>query len=65
MDDKQTDTPGDPDKRALTGHPDHPPAQPDVPADRDQQSPRETDEPAPGSESGSPGEATSLPGYGG
>ena len=68
---------GDPEERAFTGHPDHPPAQPDYEAEDNQEllRTREGDGDG-GGENGSsgdtddaehrsPGEATTLPGYGG
>lgn len=76
---QQNDTTGmqgrDPEERAFTGHPDHPPAQPDYPAEDNQELLREGEGQAGGEqdppvdkeeeEHRSPGEATTLPGYGG
>ena len=70
---------GDPEERAFTGHPDHPPAQPDHEAEDNQEllrtgegegendggsEERSLDDTGEG-EHRSPGEATTLPGYGG
>ncbi len=75
---QQNDTTGvqgrDPEERAFTGHPDHPPAEPDHDTQDNQELLRE-DQRAAGGQDGSgdagegehrsPGEATTLPGYGG
>lgn len=76
---QQNDTTGmqgrDPEERAFTGHPDHPPAEPDHDAKDSQELLREEDGQGGGTQDGpgdagegehrSPGEATTLPGYGG
>ena len=51
-----------PEDRAFTGHPDHPPSTPDHPEDSQQE---QNDNPNQQGGEGSPGEATTLPGYGG
>ena len=64
MDQQDTGTgPGpSPEDRAFTGHPDHPPSTPDHPEDSQQ---GDDVNPKPQGGQGSPGEATTLPGYGG
>jgi len=63
MDDDRTDREPD---RAFSGHPDHPPREPGSVPDQGQEPPREeAGEPKPEREPRSPGEATTLPGYGG
>ncbi len=69
-----TGAPGDPEERAFTGHPDHPPREPDQNAGANSELLRDhggSDGPDRSSgtedvgEHKSPGEATTLPGYGG
>ena len=60
----------EPEERAFTGHPDHPPGEPDQAAEANQDLLREGSDPGEESESqpqvgGSPGDqGTNLPGYG-
>lgn len=60
---------GDPDERGFTGHPDHPPHEPDQDRGANEELLRDGGgQKRPGTskdEGGSPGEATTLPGYGG
>ena len=54
----------DPDKRAFTGHPDHPPEQSDQPVEGNRELLDGNQEKRPGDESGGDAPGTTLPGYG-
>lgn len=56
--------PADPEERAFTGHPDHPPEQADQPREDNRELLRDGGEQRPGDESGGDPPGTTLPGYG-
>ena len=60
------DKKNDPEERAFSGHPDHPPGEPDQPAEGNEELLRDGDDSASASQEGeSPGDqGTNLPGYG-
>lgn len=66
MDDKQNQASQDPEERAFSGHPDHPPAQSDQPTRGNEELLRDPGESEQEDEgSSSPGDqGTNLPGYG-
>ena len=55
---------GDPDERAFTGHSDHPPEQPDQPAEENQELLDQEERRKQGDQSGGDAPGTTLPGYG-
>ena len=54
----------DPEKRASTGHPDHPPSEADQPPEENEELLEEDGERRPGDQSGGDPPGTTLPGYG-
>ena len=53
-----------PEERAFTGHPDHPPEEADQPAEENQELLDQPKDKRPRDESGGDGPGTTLPGYG-